>query len=224
MAVYCYARVSTGRQAESGLSLEEQQRQVVAYCEAHRLGSVESFFIERGVSGALELTKRLEGSRLLSELRSGDVVVCSKLDRMFRSARDALNTVKEFEAKRISLHFIDLGGDVSTNGVAKLFFTIMGAVAEFERNRISERQRDAKAQAMSEGRYTGGKRKFGYRIEVIDGRKRLVADWREQTVLNFVIANGHLKLKEIQDCISSKFETELSMASISRLLANSASS
>ena len=162
MTIYGYARVSTGRQAESGLSLEEQQRQIAAYSEAHRLGAVDSFFVEKGVSGALELSKRLEGIRLLCALKPGDVVISSKLDRMFRSARDALNTVKEFETKRISLHFIDLGGDVSTNGVAKLFFTIMGAVAEFERNRISERQKDAKAQAISEGRYTGGVRKLGY--------------------------------------------------------------
>ncbi len=110
MTIYGYARVSTGRQAESGLSLEEQQRQIAAYSEAHRLGGVESFFVEKGVSGSLELSKRLEGARLLSELKPGDVIICSKLDRMFRSARDALNTVKELETKRISLHFVN-GGD-----------------------------------------------------------------------------------------------------------------
>ncbi len=136
MTIYGYARVSTGRQAESGLSLEEQQRQIAAYSEAHRLGAVGGFFVEKGVSGALELSKRSEGAQMLSTLKSGDVVICSKLDRMFRSARDALNTVKLLESERISLHFIDLGGDVSTNGVAKLFFTIMGAVAEFERKAI----------------------------------------------------------------------------------------
>ena len=218
MAIFGYLRVSTGHQAESGLSLEEQKRQIAAYSEAHRLGEIERFFVEKAVSGSLELSKRAEGAELLRQVRRNDIIVCSKLDRMFRSARDALNTVKLLESQKIALHFIDLGGDVSTNGVAKLFFTIMGAVAEFERNRISERQRDAKAQAIAEGRYTGGKRKFGYRIELVDGRRRLVADETEQAIITFIRANGHLKLKEVQAEIEQQFGRLVSLATISRLL------
>ena len=111
---------------------------------------------------------------------------------MSRSVCDALNTIKRLEAKAVALHFIDLGGDVSTNGVAKIFFMIMGAVAEFERDRISERQRDAKAQAMAEGRYTGGKRKFGYLIKVVEGTKQLVPDEAESAIVASVGANARL--------------------------------
>lgn len=217
MSIYGYVRVSTGMQAESGLSLEEQRRQIEAYAEAHRLGPVEAFFTERAVSGGLELAKRPRGAELLDRLQTGDTVICSKLDRMFRSARDALNTVKHFESRKIALHFIDLGGDVSTNGVAKLFFTIMGAVAEFERNRISERQRDAKAQAKAEGRYTGGKRKFGYQVKLVDGRKRLVPDETEQAIIAFVNENRAMKLRALQAAILARYDRCVSLATLSRI-------
>jgi putative DNA-invertase from lambdoid prophage Rac len=63
---------------------------------------------------------------------------------MFRSALDAPNTVKELKAKSVSLHLIDLGGDVAGNGISKLFFTIISAVAEAERDRIVQRILDVK--------------------------------------------------------------------------------
>ena len=77
----------------------------------------------------------------------------------------------------------------------------MGAVAEFERNRISEQQKDAKVQAIAERRYTGGRRKFGYRIVVIEGRKRLVEEEVEQSIPQFIRKCNHLKLRQIQDFI-----------------------
>lgn len=162
MALYGYARVSTGRQASAGDSLEVQTRKV----EAHGNGldvalPVKTMFVEAGVSGSVPLADRPKGAELLAVLRKGDVVVASKLDRMFRSAADALATAAALKAKGVSLVLIDLGGDVTANGVSKLFFTILAAVADFERARIGERQADAKADALRRGVYRGGKVPFG---------------------------------------------------------------
>jgi DNA invertase Pin-like site-specific DNA recombinase len=74
---------------------------------------------------------------------------------------------------------IDLGGDVCGNGISKLVFTILSAVAENERDRIRERIRDVKRHLASQGVYGGGKRPFGY--NVIDGR--LVPNAAEQATL-----------------------------------------
>ncbi len=62
-----------------------------------------------------------------------------KLDRLFRSALDALQAVEELKARGVSLVLLDLGGDISGNGPSKLFLTIAAAFAEVERDRIRER-------------------------------------------------------------------------------------
>lgn len=59
---------------------------------------------------------------------------------MFSSAADALNVCDRLK-DGIALHMIDLGGDVTSNGISKLVFTILSAVAEAERDRIRERFR-----------------------------------------------------------------------------------
>jgi DNA invertase Pin-like site-specific DNA recombinase len=138
MAVYGYTRVSTSRQAEEGESLDVQQRTIAGY--ALMLGLiVDRTFIERGVSGSVPLSERAEGSALLAVLKPGDVLITPKLDRMFRSALDALDVLAKLKGRNVSLHMIDLGGDVTGNGISKLVFTILSAVAEAERDRIRER-------------------------------------------------------------------------------------
>ena len=109
---------------------------------------VAQLFVERGVSGSVPLADRPQGRKLLAAAGKGDVIVTAKLDRAFRSAADALAVLEEFKAQGIGLHMIDLGGDVCGNGISKLVFTILSAVAESERDRIRERIRDAKAEQM----------------------------------------------------------------------------
>ena len=124
MTVYGYARVSTERQADEGVSLEEQIRRI----EGRALEQgwlIAETFIERGISGSVPLGDRPEGARLVAALQAGDVVIAAKLDRMFRSAWDALNVIRDFQRRRISLWLLDLGGDVSGDGIAKLVLTIL---------------------------------------------------------------------------------------------------
>jgi DNA invertase Pin-like site-specific DNA recombinase len=112
------------------------------------------------------------------------VVITSKLDRMFRSAADALGTLEQLKDDRVSLHMIDLGGDVTGNGISKMVFTILAAVAEGERDRIHERIRDAKRHLTAQGVLSGGKRPFGQDIVEDGAVKRLVANAEEQEVIS----------------------------------------
>jgi len=155
MAAYGYVRVSTSRQAEEGESLDVQQRTVAGY--ALMLGlTVDRMFVERGVSGSVPLSERAEGITLLAALKPGDVLITAKLDRMFRSALDALDVLAKLKARNVSLHMIDLGGDVTGNGISKLVFTILSAVAEAERDRIRERVTQVKRDQRQRNRYLGG--------------------------------------------------------------------
>src|SRR3954470_4881330 len=105
-----------------------------------------------------------EGTRLLATVKAGDVVITAKLDRMFRSALDALAVLGQLQQRGVSLHMIDLGGDVTGNGISKLVFTILSAVAEAERDRIRERIRDVKADQKRRMRYLGGIVPFGWSV------------------------------------------------------------
>jgi putative DNA-invertase from lambdoid prophage Rac len=116
---------------------------------------------------------------MVAAVQAGDVIITPKLDRMFRSASDALGTLEEMKEQGVGLHMIDLGGDVCGNGISKLVFTILSAVAENERERIRERIRDVKRHLASQGIYGGGKRPFGY--DIVDGR--LVPNAQEQVKL-----------------------------------------
>ena len=179
MAVYGYTRVSTDRQADEGESLGAQQRVIEGYALMHGF-SVDQVFVERGVSGSKPLGERPEGGKLLATLESGDIVITPKLDRMFRSALDALDVLEQIKKRGVSLHMIDLGGDTTGNGISKLVFTILSAVAEAERDRIRERIRDVKADQRSRQRYLGGIVPFGWRV--VDGE--LVEVPEQQAAIN----------------------------------------
>jgi DNA invertase Pin-like site-specific DNA recombinase len=184
MAVYGYVRVSTLTQAKEGESLEAQRRQVVSYADSKGLElPLENVFVEAGVSGGSEFQTRLEGAKLFHALTEGDMVVFPKLDRAFRNTRNALNVLHELKARGVSVHFIDLGGDVTGNGVGAIVFTILSAFATFERERIAARIREVKQLKKAQGKFTGGRRAFGY--DVVDGVKVPRED--EQAVIREMI-------------------------------------
>jgi len=183
MAVYGYVRVSTKMQVEDGMSLDAQKRQIEGYAMMKGF-ELDSIFIEKAISGGKPIAKRPEGQRLMTSVESGDLVICSKLDRMFRSAKDALTVSEELQKKNVNLHLIDLGGDVTNNGVSKMFFTIVAAFAEFERDRIAERITDVKHNEKEKGRFLGGSRPFGYQVTESGD---LVDDEVEQKTISKVI-------------------------------------
>lgn len=89
---------------------------------------IENLITEKGVSGSFEFEKRPEGAKLFANLQRGDVLVFSKLDRAFRNTRNALNTLHELKQRGVSVHFIDLGGDVTNDGIGSVIFTILPIV------------------------------------------------------------------------------------------------
>jgi putative DNA-invertase from lambdoid prophage Rac len=180
MATYGYIRVSTLSQAREGESLEAQRRQVIAYALSKGLELTEdNIFVEAGVSGGVDFQERPEGSRLLSSIQPGDMIVFPKLDRAFRNTRNSLNVLHLLRERKVSAHFIDLGGDVTGNGIGAIVFTILSAFASFERERIGTRIREVKQLKKSQGKFTGGRRAFGF--SVVDGVKVPRAD--EQKVI-----------------------------------------
>ncbi len=162
MAVFGYCRVSTLKQANEGESLDVQRRQIKGYGLMHGL-VVDEVVVEEGVSGSVPVEDRPVGGQLFAKLQRGDIVIAAKLDRLFRSALDALKVVESLKTRGVKLHLLDLGGDIAGNGISKLFLTIAAAFAEAERDRIRERIGQVKADQKARGRYLGGKVPFGFR-------------------------------------------------------------
>ena len=180
MPVYGYCRVSTDRQANEGESLGVQERQLQGYATMQGM-KLDRIFVERGVSGSIPLADRPEGAALLAGLQPGDVIVSPKLDRVFRSALDALQQTEALRARGVSLHLLDLGGDIAGNGLSRLFMTIAAAFAELERDRIRERITQVKRDQKARGRFLGGTRPpFGFRA---GSGGELVPDDAEQAAI-----------------------------------------
>ena len=220
MATFGYTRVSTTRQADEGESLTEQERKLAGYAMMQGL-ALDRLFVERGVSGSVPLAERPEGAALLAALKPGDTVITSKLDRMFRSALDALGILGRLKEQGVSLHMIDLGGDVTGNGVSKLVFTILSAVAEAERDRTRERIGDVKRDQRQRGRYLGGKVPFGFRVGE-DGALEPVP--AEQALIQRagVLRSAGKPLRAIQAALEAEHGRRLSLDALSRVLAGRA--
>jgi DNA invertase Pin-like site-specific DNA recombinase len=112
-------------------------------------------------SGKLAFRPGLEKA-LLSANRAGDQLVVTKLDRLGRSLENLIELSKQLQAKGVDLVVLDQGIDTSTP-VGKMFFHILGAIAEFEHALMSERTRDGLAAARARGRTGGQKPKLGPR-------------------------------------------------------------
>jgi DNA invertase Pin-like site-specific DNA recombinase len=102
------------------------------------------------------VAERKELDEAISFARSGDVFVVTKLDRLARNTQHLLEIVQRLEAKGVSLKVLNLGLDTSTP-TGKLMLTMLGAVGQFEREIMLERQKEGVAKAKAEGKYTGRK-------------------------------------------------------------------
>lgn len=135
-----YVRVSTVEQNEA--------RQIEAL-EKH---NIEKWFTEK-VSG--KDTNRPELQKMLDFVREGDTVYIHDFSRLARSTKDLLDIVDQLTAKKVHLVSNKENVDSSTPS-GKLMLTMIGAIAEFERQNMLEKQKEGIAIAKREGKYKGG--------------------------------------------------------------------
>ncbi len=141
MAIFGYARVST---TDQDLTAQLAQLQSAG---------VDRIFQEK-VSGVKR--DRPELARMMEQVRTGDTVVCCKIDRIARSTRHLLEIVDTLTANGVTFKALNIDLNTSTP-TGKVMLTMLAAIGEFERGMMLERQAEGIAIAKEEGRYTGRK-------------------------------------------------------------------
>lgn len=187
-----YVRCSTAEQAAPGTTtLQEQERTIRGMAMAMGIGAFElSIYADPAISGAMPLSMRPEGGKLFADAKKGDLVVASKLDRLFRDALDAQSVYRDFQKRGIDLILYDMGMEpVTRDGMSKFFFTMLSAFADLERSRIAERMMDGKRAKKEKGGHIGGVAPYGYRIVGSGREARLEACEDEQVILDIVNRN-----------------------------------
>jgi DNA invertase Pin-like site-specific DNA recombinase len=135
-----YARTSTENQ-DAGY--EAQHRDLTAH-------GCERIFAEQVSSVA----KRIKLEEALNFVREGDVLVVTRLDRLARSLPDLLKIVEILEGRKVALKILNMQMDTSS-ATGRMMLQMIGAVAEFERRILLERQLEGIAKAKRDGKYKG---------------------------------------------------------------------
>ena len=175
-----YARVSTAEQVETGVSLSSQAAVLESRCASVGWTVVERI-IEPGFSA--KNLNRPGVQRLMKLVRDKevDVVVCTRLDRLFRSSIDCQPCLKQMRS--YGMEFCSVSEQIdTTSAVGLLFLQLLSSLAEFERNQLSERTSLALQFKASQG-YRIGAVPFGH-DEIEDGR--LIPNGEEQAVIEMI--------------------------------------
>ena len=154
MKCVAYIRVSTEKQAEEGYGLDSQKRDIIDYCKRNNL-AVSEWYIDAGLSG-MDMTKRVELQRLISDMSKIDIIVVYKLDRLARDSVDALYMIEKiFIPKGIRVESVHDFAKYDTPQ-EKFQTQIMAAVAEYDRNTMLLRMRGGMLERVKNGLWMGG--------------------------------------------------------------------
>jgi DNA invertase Pin-like site-specific DNA recombinase len=149
MRIVAYTRVSTAEQASEGVSLDLQDRAIHAWAEAmgHEIVSV---YREEGVSASTLERPQLRLAITEALRPSADGLVVLKLDRLVRSVTGLAELMDRFNAEGKALISVRDSLDTTSAG-GRLVANIMASVAQWEREIISERTKDALAELKRQG-------------------------------------------------------------------------
>jgi DNA invertase Pin-like site-specific DNA recombinase len=152
---YYYSRISTVSQNTS--------RQIANF-KSHGEFKAENLFVDK-VQGNIPFLERPEALKLFDEVTSKDkedvTIVVDSIDRLGRNLIDILNTIELFSTNGINLKSIKEGFETLVNGeknpIAMVVVSVMGSIAEMERNRIKERTSEGIKIAQANGKFKGRK-------------------------------------------------------------------
>ena len=174
-----YCRVSTNQQANEGISLEIQEVKAKAWCELNNY-QIKGVYIDAGISGK-RADNRPELQKALEACAKGDALVFHSLSRLARSTKDTLHIAEKLQKRHCNLVSISERID-TTSAAGEMVFTMLAAMAQFERKQISERTSAALQHKKLNGELVG-RVPFGFKVHLVNQKKMLVENEHEQAAL-----------------------------------------
>jgi len=178
MTVYFYGRCSADENFEKGSSIETQLSKATAY------GVIKNLTINKeiteSISGTVKFANRPMGLEVMNDLKRGDHIICSALDRFSRNTLDLLQVIEKFKRLKVSLHFTEFGEVTGSDAMGSVFVKLLSVFAEFYSKQCSEKQKATKDRLKSQGKFFGGKKPFGYDV---DQNNYLIPCEKEQQVI-----------------------------------------
>lgn len=169
MANYAYIRVSTDKQ-----DAENQKYGVMQYANNHGITNVK--YIEDTASGRLKWRDRSLG-RLIDGMKEGDILLCAEISRLARSTIGVLEILETTAEKKVQVHVVKQNlifkeqGDMTSTVMA----TMLGMVAQIEREFISQRTKEALRKKKEEGVQLGRPKGRAKSVKLDDRRSEIYA-------------------------------------------------
>lgn len=187
MTIYSYCRTSELEalleKDQLGAILEPEMLAIQTYCLRQSWFMTETL-TDSNCSWGLEFSNREAGKRLHGMLQAGDVIVCSKLERICSSSHEAMKLIAKLKEKSVRLHIVELGGDITNPELFVNFAKVCEVFSALEKRKSAERIKGVKQRQRKQGRYLGGSRPFGY---MIHENGRLIENPMEQRVLKKIM-------------------------------------
>lgn len=163
-----------------------------------------------------EFVDRERGKLLLEAMNPGDVLLCSRLERIASSSQEVLMLTNLFSQRQIALHVVELGGDITDPELTVSVSRAVAIFAALEKRKSAERIKGVKQRQKQQGRYLGGSRPFGY---MIHDNGRLIENPMEQKVLKriFELKREGKSLRSISNEVSTPV-MPISFKTVQRLL------
>ena len=180
MRVVCYCRVSTADQADSGISLEAQVAKMQAYAALYDLTIVE-VITDAGESAKTLNRPGLQSALAMLKAGKADGLLIVKLDRLTRSIADWQDLIDAYFGERGGKQLLSVNDSIDTRTAAgRLVLNVLITVAQWERETIGERTRDALQHKIRNGQRVG-KVRFGFDLAA-DGVTLIDNPAEQQTV------------------------------------------
>ena len=183
MTIYSYCRTSelesSLEQDELDAILEPEMLAIQTYCLRQSWFMTETLK-DSNCNWHHEFDRRESGKRLMSLLLPGDVLLCSKLERICSSSHEVIKLLQKLREKSVQLHIVELGGDITDVELSVNFANVTELFSALEKRKSAERIKGVKRRQRKKGRYLGGSRPFGY---MVHENGRLIENVMEQRVL-----------------------------------------
>ena len=170
MANYAYLRVSTDQQ-----DVDNQRHGILEYCNKNKINGLS--FIEDTVSGRKKWKERKIGELIHNTMKQGDTLVVSEISRLARSTLQVLEILEVSAEKKLSVHIAKQNHVFTEKGdiTSTIMATVLGMVAQIEREFISMRTKEALAAKKAAGMELGRPKGKAAKVKLDDKRSEILS-------------------------------------------------